>query len=130
MSSNSTSEMRDEMSYELGWHVPGKVLSLSLSGTYTPENAKEVNQLITDKLDQSKSPILLLIDAMKMDRPFHFDSIRALQTYMDHRNLKHIYIVTNDKIVKLSMLVIFNLSRARLHMFDNVEKANRMLMQH
>ena len=118
------------MSYELGWHVPGKVLSLSLSGTYTPENAKEVNQLITDKLDQSQSPILLLIDALNMDRPFHFASIRSLQTYMDHRNLKHICIVTDDKIVKLSMLVIFNLSRARLHMFDNVEKANKMLMQH
>lgn len=118
------------MPYELSWRVPGKVLSLSLSGKYTVENAKAVNQLITKELDQSQSPLLLVIDALNMERPYHFDSIRALQTYMDHQNLKHIYIVAADKVVKLSMMVIFNLSRARLHMFDSIEKANKLLIHH
>ena len=118
------------MSYELSWRVPGKVLSLSLSGTYTLEAAEEVNRLINDKLDASQSPLMLVIDALEMERPYHFDRIRAIQTYMDHQNLKHIYIVAADNVVKLAWLVIFNLGRARLQVFDNVEKANRLLMLH
>ena len=118
------------MPYKLSWHIPGKVLSLSLSGNYSLDAAKEVNRRINNELDKSQTPLLLLIDAVKMDRPYHFDSIRAVQTYMDHQNLKQIYVVAADRVVKLSMLVIFNLSRARLQLCDNVEKANKLLIHH
>ena len=123
-------ERKVEMSYELSWRIPGKVLSLSLSGTYTLEAAEEVNRLINDRLNASQSPLMLLINALEMDRPYHFERIRALQTYMDHENLKNIYIVAVDNVVKLSLLVIFNLGRARLQLCDNVEKANRLIMHH
>jgi len=111
------------MSYTLTWHESNKALWLTLSGDYLPEEAKEVNRLILEELDQSQSSLLLLIDATRMNRSYRFSDIRAVQTFMDHLKLKSIYVAADDRLVKLSMMIIFNLSRASLYICDNVEKA-------
>jgi hypothetical protein len=64
-----------------------------------------------------------------MNRPYNFNEIRAAQTYMDHRQLKNIYVATNDRLVKLAMMVIFNMGRAYLHVFDDLEKATLLLQR-
>jgi hypothetical protein len=115
------------MAHELTWHTPHKVLLLTLHGNYTVENAGKVNQLITDELDRSKTALIILIDAVEMNRPYNFEYIRAVQTFMNHRQLKHIVIVCGDRLIKLAMLVIFNLATAHLSIFDDAEKAERIL---
>lgn len=117
------------MAYKLSWHVPERVLFLSLSGDYTVEDAKEVNRLITLELDRSQQPLSILIDVTEMNRPVNFVSIRAVQTYMRHRNLQHIYIAASDRLVKLAMIVIFNLGWAYLHTFDDMENATLLLQR-
>ena len=111
------------MAYELNWHVPDKVLFLRLSGDYLLDDAREVNRLITKELDARQEALSLLIDVTEMNRPVNFVGIRTVQTYMQHRNLQHIYIAASDRLVKLAMIVIFNLGWAYLHMFDDLEKA-------
>jgi hypothetical protein len=117
------------MAYDLSWHVPNRVLFLSISGDYTLEDASEVNRLVTRELDQSNAQLSILIDVRKMSRPVNFVNIRATQTFMDHRKLQHIYVAASDRLVKLSMIVIFNLGKAYLHMFDDLENATLLLQR-
>ena len=100
---------------------------MSLSGDYTLEEAKEVNRLIMGELDQSPQPLSILLDVREMSRPVNFVNIRAAQTFMDHRSLQHIYVAAGDRLVKLAIVVIFNLGRAYLHTFDDLEHAVRVL---
>lgn len=117
------------MTYELTWHESKKALWLTLSGDYLLEEAKALNQEILDELEKSQTPLLILIDATHMNRSYRFSDIRTAQTFMDHLKLKAIYVATNDRLVKLSMLIIFNLSRASLYVCDDVEKATLMLQK-
>ena len=115
------------MAYELSWYVADKVLMLSVVGDYTLQDARLANQLIVEKLSQSRSPLLLLIDACKMRRPYNFQELRATQAYMDHNMLKRIVVVADDRLVMLAMMVIFNLGHAYLSMFNNFDKADTFL---
>jgi chromosome condensin MukBEF MukE localization factor len=84
---------------------------------------------VTRELDQSNAQLSILIDVRKMRRPVNFVNIRATQTFMDHRKLQHIYVAASDRLVKLSMIVIFNLGKAYLHMFDDLENATLLLQR-
>lgn len=115
------------MAYELSWYSPNKVLLLTVSGDYTLPDAHQVDQLIVDALDESPSPLLLVIDAREMKRPYNFQELRSAQTYMHHDNLRRIISVADDRIVMLAMIAIFNLGRAALMMFNDFHKANTFL---
>lgn len=115
------------MAYKLTWQIPRKALLLTLSGEYTLANAKEVNQQITDLLDENNSAAILLIDATAMKPSYGFDQIRASQKYMDHPKMKTILVASKEKLVTLSMMIIFNAGRASFQHFDNLEKATRTL---
>ncbi len=117
------------MAYELTWHTPNQILSLVISGNYSYEEATTANQLICEKLDASPSPLFLLIDASDMARTYKFDSIRITQTYMNHEKLSRIIVVALDRLVKLSMMVIFHLSTAPITIVEDTNKANIMVNQ-
>jgi hypothetical protein len=118
------------MDSELSWYFPGKAMRLRISGDYPLESSLKINSAIIEELEKSQGDLTLLIDATEMNRPYNFDQIRGSQSYMDHQNLRHICIVTRDRLVKLAMMVIFNTSRAQLHMFDNVQKVDAFLHRH
>lgn len=118
------------MTYELTRDPLNKALILTISGDYRIEEAKEANRLILEELTQSQSQLSIVINAMKMNRPYHFSDIRAIHTFMDHLNLRSIYVATGDRLMKLSMMIIFNLSRAHLHICDDQEKATALLQRH
>jgi hypothetical protein len=120
-------QLEESMSYELGWHIPDEVLLLTLSGDYPVNEAKEVNRLILDQLQQADKQLSVLIDAMALNRPYNFSEIRAVQTFMDHDKLAHIYVSAGDRLVRLAMMVIFNFSRAYLHLYDNLGQAKLVL---
>lgn len=115
------------MSYKLTWHDPGKVLLLTLTGDYSFAEAKEVNEQMLDYLDSCQQPLRLLIDTIHMSRPHNFNEIRTAQTFMNHLQLKSITIVTHDRLVKLSMMVIFNMGRAIINLYENMDRAKQML---
>lgn len=118
------------LSWELTWYHPGRVMSLKIIGDYTIEDSRQVNSLITDKLEESREDMVLLIDASEMIRPYYFNEIRSSQTYKDHLRLKHIYVVTADNVVKLAMMIIFNYCRANFHISENFHKLNTNLQMY
>ncbi|MEO1288218.1 MAG: hypothetical protein AAFV93_10650 [Chloroflexota bacterium] len=117
------------MAYELAWHIEDQALLLTISGHYTLLDARDANKHILDMLEKSSNTLALLIDATTMQRPYNFGEIRATQHYMDHQRLDGIYVATRDRLIKLSMMVIFNLSRANLFIADDVINAENMLRQ-
>ncbi len=117
----------ENMAYELTWHIPDRVLLLSITGDYRLDDAKKVNALIKDHLDEKKHNLFLLIDATNMHRPMDFQAIRETQSYMDHENLKYIYVVASGKLIKLTMMVVFHFSRAQLRVLDDFDRADTIL---
>lgn len=113
--------------YVLSWYIPDKVMMLCVHGDYTAEEAADVNRQIMDALDHSAGRLSLLIDAQQMGRPREFQEIRALQTYMNHPRLTHVYAVAADRVVRLALLVIFNLARAQFMLVDNLAHAERAM---
>ena len=124
---DSNKQIGKSNSYELVWHTPNKVLLLTLTGDYEVSEAKEVNRLVVGQLDHAKDGLLILIDATNMARPFNFDLIRKTQTYMVHWNLKQLHVVAEDRIIKLAMMVIFNLSSVSPILHNTVDSANQMI---
>lgn len=125
--SNSNTSLAKNSTYELDWYRPGKILHLKLSGNYQEKDAAMVNKVIETELAKAREPLFLLIDAMQLQRPHNFKSVRSAQTFMDHKSLKHIYVAAGDRLVKLAMMVIFNLSRAPLTISDSPDKATYLL---
>lgn len=116
------------MTYTLNWHIPNKVLLLTLSGDYTVADAQEVDQAILTEL-RRHTALTLLIDAQDMERPYNFRHIRNSQTYMKNAELHHICAVTDDRLIQLSLMVIFDLGRATFHVFDKIEKTSPIIQQ-
>ena len=115
--------------YTLSWYLP-RVLQLTITDDYTLEDVNTVNEQINEELDDAKSNLLLLIDVSKMNRPYNFTVIRDRQTFKDHHNLQHIYVVASDNIIKLAMMVIFHLSRAQLSLVTDMDNATRLITKH
>ena len=115
------------MAYELNWHMPGKVLYLVLSGHYTHDEAEKVNQLIHDELDKNQTSLNIFIDVTRMQKPHNFATIRNAQTFINHPRLHCIFVIAEDRLMRLSMMVIFNLAQAQLYLCDQLETAERML---
>ncbi|MBC8099598.1 MAG: hypothetical protein H7Y11_09150 [Armatimonadetes bacterium] len=117
------------MAYEVSWHIPDKILLLRLSGDYTLDEGREVDTLLLKALNDSPTNMGVLIDARAMNRPYNFQAIRDTQTYMNHRHASYIFVVASDRIIKLAMLVIFNLSHAYLITFDDFEAAQTRIQR-
>jgi len=111
------------MTYQLSWHIPDQVLALDISGEYTLNEAEAVNTIVGRELKQVKRPITIIIDATYMERPRNFQELRAAQNYMHHRYLDHIMVASDDKVIKLAMMIIFNMSRAYFTVVDSVDQA-------
>lgn len=128
---NSTDTTPQQISGRLSWHIPNQVMKLSLHGDYTLPESREVNDAITTWLEEKGDELSLLVDATQMERPHNFQQLRNAQHFMNHERLQNIFVAAgNDKLVKLSMLVIFNMARAYVRMFDNVAAAELALQRH
>lgn len=115
------------MAYELSWYAPDKVLTLTLSGSHNASEAVEADQLIVQALEQSLSPLQLIIDARAMARPRNFQELRSALTFMNHGNLRRIIAIADDRVVMLAMIAIFNIARAPLTMLNDFHKAGAFL---
>lgn len=113
------------MTYKVTWH--NRALVLTLSGHYTVDEAAEANQFILNYINQSQAQFCIIIDTTEMNRPFNFGDIRKAQTFMDSSQISHICIVSGDRLIRLSMMVIFNLCKARVHLCEDIDAAKLIL---
>lgn len=118
------------MGYALSWYVPGKVLYLQISRDTALNDFKAVNQEMLDYLNEGEM-LHLVIDVTGFD-PYlllPWEYVRASQTYVSHNNLESVLVApyTRNPLVRLMMLVLFNLSRAELNFFKTFEEVDAFL---
>ncbi len=120
MSAVGTSKMLSS-SYDLSWGPGDRVIYLRIRGVFGPEEAAVLNQQLTEWLNnaQTTASFILAIDATDIATLTQFEQVRAVQQYMFHPQLKYIFIATDNKLIRLSFMVMFNTAPAYVRLFDN-----------
>lgn len=117
--------------YDVYWDVPGYVLCLKLIDAVTLEEFIEIDSLISKHLSNTHTRTAIVIDITAARHvPFPSDQLRASQSYTQHPMLKWLVVVGGNKLLRLMMLLTFNLSRASLQFMDNTEKLESFLQLH
>lgn len=117
------------MPYQLSWYIPDKVLRLSLSKGIGLVEFKDLNHALLESLT-GKSNLILMIDLRGIEPLLlPWDYLRATQTYVNHPNLDTVMVIGHSKsrLVRLMMMVLFNLSKATLLFFETPENADTFL---
>lgn len=120
------------MPYHIAWQTSKAVLCLKLIDQVSMEEFTEINQQVNNYLDQIEDTdcVALMIDALNAQKvPQGLSQMRASQTYANRNNVSRILVVTDDKRIRLIMLLTFNLSRALLQFTDTYDFADRLLQQ-
>lgn len=118
------------MTYELDWYVPDQILQLRLMGQPALHQFQRLNQEIIQALDEAQNDLWLMVDVQGLSHMLPgWETIRTSQTYMYHPRLTFIVIVTDrrNRLVRLMMMILYNLSRAGLKIFDSWDDAARFL---
>jgi hypothetical protein len=118
------------MGYKLSWHIPQRVMYLKLHTETTLQEFEEINKAILGNLEQLKERQCLIIDVTEFKPDaLVWDRIRASQLYVTHENLDYALIVgpRTNRLLRLMMMVLFNVSRAGLKFFETLEEANTFL---
>ena len=113
------------MAYKVFWQIPQQVLYHKLEGDLSLDDFSQINQVIWDHLGEETTyqHTALLIDISRPGRtPQDFAALRASQTYMLRNDLKFILVVGSNKLMRLMMLLTFNLSKPGVRFFDDLEQ--------
>ena len=117
--------------YQVYWDVPGYVLSLKLIDALTLKEFIEIDHLITSYLSTTITRTVIVIDITAAKHmPFPSEQMKASQVYMHHSMLRSLLILGENKLLRLTLLLTFNLARASLQFFDNNEQLDRYLHIH
>jgi anti-anti-sigma regulatory factor len=112
------------MAHKLFWRSSDRVLILTLSGEISLEDFSQVSEDIEVMLKSVSDPLVLMIDATQVRLSKNgLSQIRKSQSYADNKLIEHLFIVASDKIIRLTLLLVFNLSRPVLRFFDRMEQA-------
>jgi len=111
------------MSFSFEWHVQDRALLLKLHGLLTVEEAHKINEEMLLLLEETTHWIFLIIDAEEMVSSLPFERIRQIFTFMTHKNLNGVFVVTTSKLSRLLLTVIFVASTANFRLFDKREQA-------
>lgn len=112
------------MAHKLFWRSSDRVLILTLSGEISLADFSQVSEDIEVMLKSVSDPLVLMIDATQVRLSKNgLSEIRKSATYADNKLIEHLFIVASDKIIRLTLLLVFNLSRPVLRFFDRMEQA-------
>lgn len=116
------------MPYQVEWEQPQSVLRLRLLDQVTFQEFVDIDRDISELLKtiSADAHIALLVDANETSGvPRAYNEIKTSQTFATRRNsqIRLILIVTNNKLIRLMMLLIYNLCRPMIHMFDTMAQA-------
>ena len=114
------------MTYRIYWLLPQQVLCVELEGALSLDDFNKINQAIIDHLgDETENRrVGLVVDATRPSQiPQLVAQLRVSQTYVLRRDLKFILIAGQNKLMRLLMMLTFNLCRPSLKFFDDVDQA-------
>jgi hypothetical protein len=112
--------------YQVVWQIPQQVLRLNLEGELSLEDFEQINRIIIEHMGRviRSQAISLLIDVAQPCRPpKNFAQLKASQTYVTRHDLNYILVSSNDKFMRLVIMLTFNLCRPSLKFFEDVGQA-------
>jgi len=118
------------MGYQLSWRVPQRAMCLKLDVETTLTEFEEINRLIVSYLNQNEKRLFLMIDVNDFKpNALVWERIRASQRYVSHEKLEYVLIVgqKTNRLIRLMMLVLFNISRAGLKFVETFDEADAFL---
>jgi hypothetical protein len=90
----------------------------------------EINLAVTQSLEVCEPYGILIIDINQTKNlPTAIEQIRSSQHYARDPRLKWLLIVGTNKLVRLTLLVVFHLSWANIQFFNNDAEAQTFLYQ-
>jgi hypothetical protein len=101
------------------------LLSLTLQGNLSEQDFSQMNELVTRSLDAiNESRVALVVNALGAKTvPRNFKQLQASQTFSQRKDLKWLLVVTDNKLIRLMMLLTYNLSRPSLRFFSTEREA-------
>lgn len=119
------------MPYQVNWEVPQVILNLQLLDDVTMPEFASINDEINSHLPHTSSdvPLALMIDMTHTRSvPKDFKALMASQRYATTRSpIKWILVISSNRLMRLMMMLTYNLCRPQLHFFDTKEEALRFL---
>jgi hypothetical protein len=118
------------MGYRVFWHVPQQVIYMEIAGDLNLNDFHQINRAVTDLLDDVRSSqnVALLVDITQPGTtPQLFAQLKESQTYLLRRDLKFIVVAGSNKLMRLMMLLTFNLRKPSLRFFDSIDQALKFL---
>jgi hypothetical protein len=110
--------------HRLSWYSVREALCLELENVLSIDEMEVMSRQINDLLNKSDQKLMLMIDVSKLTVGYHtVNHLRQTQRYMDHPNLQTLVLMADNKLNRLTGLLVFNLARARLVQFDSREKS-------
>ncbi len=112
------------MSHKLVWRPTDRVLTLTLTGEVSLMDFVDVSADIDVMLGNVTDPLVLMVNAedVRLSRS-GLSQTRTSSHYMESRLVEHLLVVASDKIVRLTLLVVFNINRPVLRFFDHMDQA-------
>jgi hypothetical protein len=116
------------MPYEMAWDTPGKVLRLKMFDAMTLEIFIEIDWQINERLQECNERIVLIVDASSAKvAPYGIERIKSSQTYLQNHQIERLVVISDNKLNRLAMLLLFNLSRPKLQFCDSFDQAQRYI---
>lgn len=117
------------MAHKLAWRASDRVLTLTLTGEISLPDFANISSDIDIMLGSVTEPLVLIVDAenVRLGRSGLSQTRAAPTSYMENRSVEHLLVVTSDKIVRLMLLVVFNVNRSVLRFFDHMDQAEYYL---
>jgi len=116
--------------FGISWYVHQRAIYVTLSPAMSVENFRVADRRVTEMLESVPLQAALIIDASDMEaRLLDWTSVRMTQTYGDHPNLQAIFVILpeSNRVVRLMMLIMFNLARAPMHMVGSLHEVDSWL---
>ncbi|MCC7205706.1 MAG: hypothetical protein IT323_00270 [Anaerolineae bacterium] len=117
------------MPYQVFWQVPHEILCVHLEGHLSLEEFHVINEAVVGELgdEGAQHRYAILIDITHpASLPQAFQPLRESQAYARRRDVKYILVVGRDKLLRLMLLLTFNLCRPALRFVDTMEEAFRI----
>lgn len=124
--------MSTKMAYRVFWQIPHQIICVELEGNLTLNDFQQINQDILEHLgsENRERPVTLVIDVTRPSTtPQAFAQLNASQTYTLRRDLKFILVVGSNKLMRLMMLLTFNLCKPSLRFFDTIDEVSLFIQR-
>jgi hypothetical protein len=114
--------------YQLERNEAHDIVTLKLIGDVSFKEFIDINAMVVDVLNELNDDVILVIDlAQGRNLPFPNGTLKSSQAYAQHPRLNSIIVLTDNKLFRLSMLLMFSAVETRVQFFESLGKAQGYL---